>query len=918
MAVELTMTCGRTVMRFVPCVFILGLIADCSIQSSQAKAQSAVDPFGLSASAEAKSPASADQLFRAGDYDGAMELAKFEVDRGVWNEKWPKLLIQCQLARGKYPEALATYNDAIARYSQSFALRMLGREALLFNDRVDAAEREADQIFNILQQSSSRFVSADSLVAAGRYFSLRGEDARQVLTLFYDRVRKANPDHLESHLATAELAIEKGDFKVAAETLTLAEKIDDRDPRVGYLQALAWQSSDSKKMAEAIQRSLACNPHFVPTLLLVVDNAIDSERFADAEKAITNVLTINPHDWSAWAYLAVLAHLRGEFEKEPLMRAAALSTWSKNPGVDHLIGRKLSDNYRFEVGAAYQRKALAFDSGHAPANYQLAQDLLRMGEDAIGWELASKVAEQDPYNVVAHNLMTLSDRLKGFRLLEADGIQVRMDEREAEIYGGRVLKLLTEAKQVLCEKYDVAPRAPIIVEIFPQQKDFAIRTFGLPGGEGFLGVCFGRVITANSPASQGATPSNWESVLWHEFCHAVTLEKTKNRMPRWLSEGISVYEERKRDPSWGQSMTPVYREMMLDESLPPVSQLSGSFLRPASPMHLQFAYYQSSMVVEFLVDKFGQDALIQLLNALGNGLSINDAISSTMRPIEAIDEQFAQFAKEQALAFGKEADWTREEDEATDAWVLQLFGFSEEDAPATSDALKGDSPDKDAADEVAKKKDNAWKLMKQARELVDAKKWSEAKVPLERLVELGVVFAQRDGPLEQLAMVYRELGESEKEKETLRRINMISSDSLTTLARLIEFAKQENDWDAMLAHGEKWLAIQPLLVTGHESVIEAATQLQRSDVAVQSLLALSQMNPIDPAGLDLRIAKVQWTLGEGDLAKRRILQALELAPRYREAHQWLRKVTSVPEQAAAPESADPSDVKPVDKAEETP
>lgn len=905
MAVELTMTRGRAVTRFVPYVFIFCLIADCFIPSSRAKAQSAADPFGSSRSSEAKPQASADELFRSGDYDAAMELAKFEVDRGVWNEKWPKLLIQCQLARGKYPEALATYNDAIARYSQSFSLHMLGREALLFNDRIDAAEREADQIFSILQKSSSRFVSADSLVAAGRYFSLRGEDARQVLTLFYDRVRKANPEHLDSHLATAELAIEKGDFKVAAETLALAEKIDDRDPRVGYLQALAWQSSDSKKMAEAIQRSLACNPRFVPTLLLVVDNAIDSERFADAEKAITNVLMINPHDWSAWAYLAVLAHLRGEFEKEPLMRAAALSTWSKNPGVDHLIGRKLSDNYRFDVGAAYQRKAIGFESGHAPANYQLAQDLLRLGEDTIGWELASKVAEQDPYNVVVHNLMTLSDRLRGFRLLEADGIQVRMDEREAEIYGGRVLKLLTEAKQVLCEKYDVSPRAPIIVEIFPQQKDFAIRTFGLPGGEGFLGVCFGRVITANSPASQGATPSNWESVLWHEFCHAVTLEKTRNRMPRWLSEGISVYEERQRDPSWGQSMTPVYREMMLDESLPPVSQLSGSFLRPASPMHLQFAYYQSSMVVEFLVDKFGQDALIQLLSALGNGLSINDAISSTMRPIEAIDEQFAQFAKEHALAFGEEADWTREEDEATDAWVLQLFGFSEEDAPA-------------ATDEVANKKDNAWKLMKHARELVNAKKWSEAKAPLERLVELGVVFAQRDGPLEQLAMVYRELGESEKEKETLRRINLISSDSLTTLSRLIELAKQDNDWDAMLTYGEKWLAIQPLLATGHESVIEAATELKRSDVAVRSLLALTQMNPIDPAGLDLRIAKVHWTLGEGDLAKRRILQALELAPRYREAHQWLRKVTSVPEQAIAPESADPSEAKATDNPEETP
>ena len=70
---------------------------------------------------------------------------------------------------------------------------------------------------------------------------------------------------------------------------------------------------------------------------------------------------------------------------------------------------------------------------------------------------------------------------------------------------------------------------PVIVEIFPQSKEFAVRTFGLPGADGLLGVCFGRVITANSPASQGANPSNWEAVLWHEFCHVVTLSKTQTR-----------------------------------------------------------------------------------------------------------------------------------------------------------------------------------------------------------------------------------------------------------------------------------------------------------------------------------------------------------------------------------------------------
>ena len=116
--------------------------------------------------------------------------------------------------------------------------------------------------------------------------------------------------------------------------------------------------------------------------------------------------------------------------------------------------------------------------------------------------------------------------------------------------------LLRRAKKTLCEKYGVTLTEPVIVEIFPQRKEFAVRTFGLPGADGLLGVCFGRVVTANSPASQGEHPANWEAVLWHEFCHVVTLSKTHNKMPRWLSEGISVHEEGREDPAWGTALSP--------------------------------------------------------------------------------------------------------------------------------------------------------------------------------------------------------------------------------------------------------------------------------------------------------------------------------------------------------------------------
>ena len=133
----------------------------------------------------------------------------------------------------------------------------------------------------------------------------------------------------------------------------------------------------------------------------------------------------------------------------------------------------------------------------------------------------------------------------------------------------------SRARKTLGAKYEVTLPEPVIVEIFPQKKEFAVRTFGLPGADGLLGVCFGRVITANSPASQGEHPSNWEAVLWHEFCHVVTLSKTHNKMPRWLSEGISVYEEEQENPAWGDCAEPAaIRAMILGDELTPLSQLS--------------------------------------------------------------------------------------------------------------------------------------------------------------------------------------------------------------------------------------------------------------------------------------------------------------------------------------------------------
>ena len=856
--------------------------------------------------------ATTELLYRSGKYDQAAEIAREQVERGIWNERWSRLLIQAHLARGRHDEALQVYRSAIRRYSSSLTLRLLGAEVMRANDMTDEAQREMNTIFEILRRSPSRYASRDNLIAAGRYFAHRGEDAREVLRLFFDRVREADPDYLEAYIATAELALRKGDFKVAAETLDQAELVDGSDPRVFYLMAKAWQPSDPQRANAAIQRALEMNPQHVDSLLLQAEHAVDRELYESAESLIRDVLLINPHEPRAWAYMAVIAHLRGRYEIEQLMRAAALSTWSENPEVDHLIGRKLSDKYRFEEGAAYQRQALMMDAHYAPANFQLAQDLLRLGEEEIGWELARRVAEEDEYNVVAHNLVTLYDHVKHFSVLQQDGIHVRMDPREASIYGEQVLELLTEARESLCAKYDVDPDGPILVEIFPDQSDFAIRTFGLPGGAGFLGVCFGRVVTANSPASQGARPANWQSVLWHEFCHVVTLSKSNNRMPRWLSEGISVYEERERDPSWGEKMIPAYRHMILGDDLTPVSRLSGAFLTPESPLHLQFAYYQSSLVVEFLVEAHGLDAVKSLLRDLGDGLLINDALTKNVGSLQKLDATFAEYARQRAKSFGAQADWSKQGvPEENDVDVLQ--------------------------DWLTEHPNNYWALRKLASALIAAEQYEQALEPLEKIRELGAISGERGGPLEQLTQVYRELRRTPAEREAHEAIVARSSDALPSLTRLIELSHPEaspgnsertaepqkqaraetkriEQWQQVQDLAERFLAVNPLIPTGHEYLAVASEALQQPEVAIDALKALALMEPIDPAALHYRTARAYTQLQQTSQAKRQVLMALEDAPRYRDA---LRLLLKVSEPAAGQQSDAPKLKGPVAESEDT-
>lgn len=820
-------------------------------------------------------------LFRAGRYDEAAAMAAQEVPNSWRDESWDILRIESELVRGKYASALRSFEAAKLKFPQSVRLRLLGRDVYRFNGRNQDAANEVGIIEHILP-NLRRALNPENRIALGRYFLLRGADPRKVLDQLYDPVAKERPGLINAYLAMAELALDKQDDALAADLLKKApaEVIAD-DPRAHYLLARAYADGERARSAKELDEALKINPNHIDSLLLRADQLIDSERVDDAGKVLERVIAVNPAEPRAWAYRAVLAHLRNDSDGEESARKAALEHWSGNPEVDHLIGRKLSREYRFAEGAAYQRRSLGLDSEYLPARIQLCQDLLRLGDEDEGWKLADDVFAKDGYNVLAFNLVTLRDRIAGFRTLKGEGLIVRMDPREADLYGGRVLSLLSRARKTLGEKYGMTPPEPIIVEIFPQRKEFAVRTFGLPGAEGFLGVCFGRVVTANSPASQGENPANWEAVLWHEFCHVVTLHKSRNKMPRWLSEGISVYEEARQDPAWGTPLNPKFREMLLADSLTPLSKLSSAFLAPPSPLHLQFAYYESSLAVEFLVDRFGLPALKGVLDDLGAGAPINEVLPRrTKLSLIQLDGGFHTFARRRAESVAPSATW------------------EDPELPPEADA-------ETIAAWLAMHPKSFWGTRRLAARLVADADWPKARVASEKLKSLDPGYVGPENAYMLLATIYRKTSDQPAERAILEELAAREGDAGPAYQRLIELGEEAGDWEGVARNARRLLAVNPLIAPPHRALAQAAEKLGERDDAIASCRALVVLDETDPADAHYRLAKLLADAGKPAEARREVLKSLEEAPRFLDAHRLLLTVIETNPPAASTSVSSP-------------
>jgi thioredoxin-like negative regulator of GroEL len=818
-------------------------------------------------SCRAESVAECQQLLATGRYAECLTATSKAVEERSYGEEWPILKAQAEMALGKYPDALATIAAGIERYSWSVRLRQLEYECALANGKRDQAAAALIEIENQVSAASWRYTDADDLVALGQVALILGADPKNVQQGFFERARKNYSSRPEGYVAAARLALEKGDSAFAAELLSPAIELFPANADVHFLLSEAIGSTDEAKSSELLLKALELNPSHFEALGQVAEGHIIAESYSDAETVIQQLLNVNPDYPQAHALQAVIHHLRNDEPAADVSRTAALRFSGSDPRVDHRIGRILSQKYRFMEGAASQRRALEADSDFIPAKIQLAQDLLRLGNEAEGWQIAEEAHQKDGYDTTLFNLLQLKDSMDRFTVVSTEHFRIRMEKHEAAVYGPQVAVLLENAWAELIPRYEFTPELPVVVEIYSRADDFAVRTFGIPDVAGFLGVCFGKVVTANSPATRRESPTNWESILWHEFCHVITLQKTSNRIPRWLSEGISVYEERRRDSRWGQSMDAEFRDRILADKLTPIAELSSAFLSAKSGADLNFAYYESSMVVEHLVELHGLPALNAILTDVNTGLQLNDAIDRNTDGIEALEASFRTFILEQANAFSPGTEFSAE-------------AFAEA-RPTSLDAVReflSESPNSFPA------------LLTEATLLIEAGQHQEAETSLRKLIERVPEDHQTNGPRRLLASLYRKQNQPVQEAKTLAEHLQRSADDLDAAIRLQELSESLGQPQQVVDMGRAIAGIDPFQIAAILRTLKAAEELKSTEVAVSQLNSLLLLQPDDAARFHFRIADFLKDTAP-EKSRRHVLLALEQAPRYRNAHRLLLSIS---------------------------
>jgi len=805
-------------------------------------------------------------LRQVGRYDEAERVARRFIESNPGSSHLWNTLGEILYRRGQWDEAERAFRSAAQGGADDALVARLNLAVLRYRrgERQEAL-RAFDEFIDVYNRgAASTSAELAAVATAVRYLGVEDPQLYRDALRAYDEAIAADPADPEPRVAVGELFLEKYNSADAAASFRAVLEVNPSHPAALLGLARTRHFDGSPEARDLADRSLEVNPNLVAARIFRAELEIELENYASAEEEAQRGLAVNPRSLEALSVLAAARYMSGDSAGFEEARGKALDLNPRYAGLYVRMAELSARNRLYHAAVRFGQQAVALDQRSWRGHALLGINQLRVGAIEEGRRSLEVAFAGDPYDVWTKNTLDLLDNLQYYAETRTDRFVISISRRESDILALYMGELAERAYDALSDRYGYRPDTPIRVEVYPTHADFSVRTVGLVG-LGALGVSFGPVIAMDSPGARQVGEFNWGSTLWHEIAHTFHLGISDHRVPRWFSEGLAVYEERRARPGWGSDVNPGFLLAHRQGRLLPLGRLNNGFTRPTYPEQIGHAYYQASLVCEYIERVGGADALVRMLEAYGRGLSEPDVFREVLgADIEDFDERFWTYFEERFAG-------------PLAALRPERQGEGRPDRRQVAARARADT-----GDFVAQ--------LSYGHILMSEGQGDEAIPYFRRAQRLFPQYAEVGSPYWHLARIYRERGDHAAAEAELAAMIEINERSYAAHLELAEVREELGDLRGAAVALQRAVYINPLEIELHERLARLYGELGEWQPAVRERRAVLALDPADPAAALYDLAHAYLRAGQREEARHTVLRALERAPGYDEALELLLEI----------------------------
>lgn len=754
----------------------------------------------------------------------------------------------------------------------------------------------------------------------------------------------------QAHYLSGKLLLEKYNKAQGQPALKAALAINPRATEV--LVALgqsAVKDFDWDEAEQRAQQALDVSPKLPAALRILATAKLYFREFDEAEKLLDDALSVNPVDQETLALVATLRMMQDgwpdlnrlkqlvnhldhisdlKLESPTRFEQIVIDVAGRNPRPGYFLtalGEQVDRFRQHTIAEPLFQQAILLMPQLSEPKTALGQLYMQTGRMDDAKKLLDEAFKADPYHVRVSNMRKVLKVLDDYDTVTTEHFVIRADSKLDKLLARYMAEYLEEVYPELTALYGFEPEQRTQIELYNTAKGlsahqwFSARMVGLPWVQ-TIGASTGVIIAMTSPSSL-EEPLNWARVMKHEFVHILTLQQTNFNIPHWYTEALAVRSEGYPRPvEWNKLLL----ERVPKGELKNLDNLSMGFIRAGNQANWNFAYCQSVLYAEYMVERFGEESLAKLLGAYRRNRTTDQAIPEVFGVDKADFEKGYREYLDKVVAQIRQSD---DEPEIKPNLVEKNYEKDKKDPKAAAEYAqlmlfirKRDDARKIAKEVLEKHPDNAIAAFVVGALLMRDDKPQEAIKVLEpafdrahpnrrvlelmlraqlklknadqafELSELGMThFPYNSDWWKGMAAAAKLTGESQKRRDALKTLTRIESDDPTPRKALAEMELAEGNFEEAYKYARMTLHIDVLDADVHRLLGASLCGLKQYPRAITEYETALELKPGD-VDLQLGLAEALIAADRKPDAKKLIDKILDKDPKNEKAQKLAEDV----------------------------